>query len=93
MENESFLIRNFVFLSLFQIVESTGDLQARLKPNMTNFERRDSCSAIVKILPNNADILVSHADWSHYKTMLKVIKRYNIPLKYVSGLRKKKQSI
>jgi hypothetical protein len=33
------------------------------------------------MLPDKSDIFVSHADWSHYKTMLKVIKRYTMPLK------------
>lgn len=86
--------------SLFQIVESTGDLFNRL--GFTDVARHDSCSALVKVnfpfflsnrrsslflivrlklLPNNADIFVSHADWSNYKTMLKVIKRYIMPVK------------
>ncbi|CAF0742378.1 unnamed protein product [Adineta steineri] len=64
---------------LFQVVESIGDLAARL--GVPNVERHDSCSALIKILPNNTDIFVSHADWSNYRTMLKVIKRYIMPLK------------
>lgn len=66
-------------LFLFQIVESSGDLLNRL--GFSDVERHDSCSALVKILPNNTEIFVSHADWSHYKTMLKVIKRYKMQLK------------
>jgi hypothetical protein len=39
---------SFSFLfSLFQVVESTGDLAARL--NMPNVERHDSCSALIKV--------------------------------------------
>jgi hypothetical protein len=33
------------------------------------------------MLPNHSDIYVSHADWSGYYTMLKVLKRYIMPLK------------
>ncbi|NJN36815.1 MAG: hypothetical protein HC794_06860 [Nitrospiraceae bacterium] len=33
------------------------------------------------MLPDKSDIFVSHADWSNYRTMLKVIKRYIMPLK------------
>jgi len=64
---------------LFQVVESTGDLAARF--NVPNVERHDSCSALIKVLANYSDIYVSHADWSNYRTMLKVLKRYVMPLK------------
>ncbi|CAF3461697.1 unnamed protein product [Rotaria socialis] len=64
---------------LFQVVESVGDLAGRLK--VPNVPKHDSCSALIKILPNNSDIFVSHADWSNFRTMLKVIKRYSMPLK------------
>ncbi|CAF4013335.1 unnamed protein product [Rotaria sp. Silwood2] len=68
---------------LFQVVESVGDLADRF--NVSNVERHDSCSALIKILPDYNDIFVSHADWSNYKTMLKVIKRYVMPLKRSSA--------
>jgi hypothetical protein len=38
----------------------------------------------IQILQNNEDIFVSHADWSNYKSMLKVIKRYTMPLRRTS---------
>ncbi|CAF4316059.1 unnamed protein product, partial [Rotaria magnacalcarata] len=58
---------------------SVGDLAGRLK--VPDVPKHDSCSALIKILPNNSDIFVSHADWSNFRTMLKVIKRYSMPLK------------
>ncbi|CAF1458588.1 unnamed protein product [Rotaria magnacalcarata] len=64
---------------LFQVAESVGDLAGRLK--VPDVPKHDSCSALIKILPNNSDIFVSHADWSNFRTMLKVIKRYSMPLK------------
>ena len=33
-----------------------------------------------QIVGDYEEIFVSHADWSNYKTMLKVIKRYTMPL-------------
>lgn len=35
----------------------------------------------IQILPDKSDVYVSHADWSNYRTMLKVLKRYTMPLK------------
>ncbi len=37
-----------------------------------------------QILPNNKDVFVSHVTWDHYNSMLKVLKRYTIPLKRTS---------
>jgi len=73
------MIDNVLDLLLFQIQTSVGDLGKLL--GMPNIEKHDSCSALIKLLPNNEDLYVSHADWSNYKTMLKILKRYIMPLK------------
>ena len=36
-----------------------------------------SCSALIKLLPNNTDLLFSHDTWSVYNTMLRINKRYD----------------
>jgi phosphoribosyl 1,2-cyclic phosphodiesterase len=38
----------------------------------------------IQILPDNKDVFVSHATWDHYNSMLKVLKRYTMPLKRTS---------
>lgn len=35
-----------------------------------------SCSALIKLLPGNKDLFVSHDTWSSYETMLRVQKKY-----------------
>ncbi|CAF0754477.1 unnamed protein product [Brachionus calyciflorus] len=36
-----------------------------------------SCSALIKLLPNNEDIYVSHVTWTEYESMLRIVKHYN----------------
>ena len=40
--------------------------------------------SVIQILPNNKDVFVSHATWDSYNSMLKVLKRYTMPLKRIS---------
>uniref|UniRef100_H2Y3Z0 Phospholipase B-like n=1 Tax=Ciona savignyi TaxID=51511 RepID=H2Y3Z0_CIOSA len=44
-----------------------------------------SCSALVKMLPNYTDIYMGHATWTQYRSMLRMIKRYNLNFKDESG--------
>jgi hypothetical protein len=43
------------------------------------------CSALVKLTPGNADLIVGHDTWSHYSTMLRVFKLYILPLRASTG--------
>ena len=36
-----------------------------------------SCSALVKILPNNEDLYVAHDTWNSYQSMLRMLKKYD----------------
>lgn len=38
------------------------------------------CSALIKVTPNNGDILVGHTTWDDYSKMTRVFKYYNFPL-------------
>lgn len=38
-----------------------------------------SCSALVKLLPGNKDLLISHDTWGPYNSMLRLFKLYNLP--------------
>jgi len=39
------------------------------------------CSALVRLLPNNTDLYVSHDTWNSYQSMLRILKKYKMPLK------------
>jgi len=43
-----------------------------------------SCSALIKLLPNNTDLLFSHDTWSVYNTMLRINKRYDFQFRMTS---------
>jgi len=39
------------------------------------------CSALIRTLPGNSDLLVSHDTWNTYQTMIRLIKKYTLPYK------------
>lgn len=39
-----------------------------------------SCSALIKLLPDDKDLYISHATWYSYSTMLRVYKLYDLQL-------------
>ena len=45
-----------------------------------------SCSALVKMLPKNEDLFVSHVTWNSYQSMLRVLKKYSFGLHYTDSL-------
>ncbi len=39
-----------------------------------------SCSGLIKLLPNNKDLFISHVTWTSYLTMLRIYKLYELQL-------------
>ena len=39
------------------------------------------CSALIRLLPGNADLLVAHDTWNSYQSMLRILKRYSLPFR------------
>ena len=39
------------------------------------------CSALVRVLPDNSDMFVSHDTWNSYQSMLRILKKYKMPLR------------
>lgn len=71
----------FGFL-LFQMGGDLEDLESSLnKSSKTQPLGSGSCSALIKLLPNNKDLLVSHDTWNTYQSMLRIIKKYTFPFK------------
>ncbi|CAM4657905.1 unnamed protein product [Lepidochelys olivacea] len=76
-----FSVAPFGFL-LFQLGGDLEDLESAL--NRT--ERKHtlgsgSCSALIKLLPGNQELLVSHDTWNTYQSMLRIIKKYMLPFR------------
>ncbi|XP_072352395.1 putative phospholipase B-like 2 isoform X1 [Scyliorhinus torazame] len=80
-----FNIRPFGFI-LFQMAGDLEDLE--LVFNKTDSSKAfgsGSCSALIKLLPGNKDLLVSHDTWTNYQTMLRIIKKYKLSFKFTPG--------
>ncbi|KAM7391879.1 hypothetical protein PAMP_022529 [Pampus punctatissimus] len=71
-----FSLNPFGFL-LFQLGGDLEDLESALnKSSQTRPLGSGSCSALIKLLPNNKELLVSHDTWNNYQSMLRIMKKY-----------------
>ena len=65
--------------SLFQVNGDLDALEAALGGDtMSHVPGSGSCSALVKVLPGNAELFVSHDTWTEYSTMLRIYKLYDL---------------
>ena len=72
---------------MFQINGDLEDLETALKQQPHNHVLGSgSCSALIKLLPANADLYVAQDTWSTYQSMLRIIKRYDFSYHMLSGL-------
>uniref|UniRef100_A0A2K5E256 Phospholipase B-like n=1 Tax=Aotus nancymaae TaxID=37293 RepID=A0A2K5E256_AOTNA len=64
----------------FLLLQLSGDLEdLELALNKTKIKSSlgsGSCSALIKLLPGQRDLLVAHNTWNNYQHMLRVIKKY-----------------
>ncbi|XP_003790002.1 putative phospholipase B-like 2 [Otolemur garnettii] len=71
-----FTIKPLGFL-LLQISGDLEDLEPALNKTKTKASLGSgSCSALIKLLPGQSDLLVAHNTWSSYQQMLRIIKKY-----------------
>lgn len=67
---------------LFQLGGDLEDLESALnKSSQTRPLGAGSCSALIKLLPNHKDLLISHDTWNTYQSMLRIIKKYMFAFK------------
>ncbi|XP_039094570.1 putative phospholipase B-like 2 [Hyaena hyaena] len=64
----------------FLLLQLSGDLED-LEPALNKTKTKHvmgsgSCSALIKLLPGQSDLLIAHNTWSSYQNMLRVIKKY-----------------
>uniref|UniRef100_A0A3B3HSJ2 Phospholipase B-like n=1 Tax=Oryzias latipes TaxID=8090 RepID=A0A3B3HSJ2_ORYLA len=71
---------------LFQMGGDIEDLESALnKSSQTRPLGSGSCSALIKLLPNNKDLFVSHDTWNTYQAMLRIMKKYRFAFKASSS--------
>ncbi|XP_017325184.1 putative phospholipase B-like 2 isoform X1 [Ictalurus punctatus] len=74
---ESSVYFNPLGFLLFQMGGDLEDLEAALnKSSQSRTVGSGSCSALIKLLPGNKELLVSHDTWNNYQSMLRIMKRY-----------------
>lgn len=67
---------------LFQMGGDLEDLESVLKKSHKSQPLGSgSCSALIKLLPENKDLLVSQDSWTNYQFMLRIMKKYNFAFK------------
>ncbi|XP_047416542.1 putative phospholipase B-like 2 [Sciurus carolinensis] len=73
----TFTIKPLGFL-LLQISGDLEDLEPALNKSKTKAVLGSgSCSALIKLLPGQRDLLVAHNTWNSYQHMLRIIKKYS----------------
>ncbi|KAJ7309616.1 hypothetical protein JRQ81_007670 [Phrynocephalus forsythii] len=78
---DKFTIAPFGFL-LFQLGGDLEDLESAFNKSGNHRDLGSgSCSALIKLLPGNRDLLVSHDTWNGYQSMLRILKRYTLPFR------------
>ncbi|KAM9743645.1 putative phospholipase B-like 2 [Menidia menidia] len=76
-----FSLNPFGFL-LFQMGGDIEDLESALnRSSQTQPLGSGSCSALIKLLPKNKELLVSHDTWNTYQAMLRIMKKYTFAFK------------
>lgn len=77
---------------MLNLVGDLVDLELILDPEIRNMTldewvesghmpKEGSCSAIIKLLPDNSDLYVGHAAWNFYETMLRIYKKNIFPFR------------
>ena len=78
--------RDLFWMNIFGDLE---DLEPALDPNdefnKTRILGSGSCSALIKILPNNSDLYVAHDTWNSYQSMLRILKKYDFAYHWTQG--------
>lgn len=80
------LILHGLVCSMFQVGGDFEDLESVLgKPDIQRPLGSGSCSALVKVLPDNSDLYVAQDTWNNYQGMLRILKVYNFSFSLVDG--------
>ena len=71
---------------MLQVGGDLEDLEQALgKKDAKRVRGSGSCSALIKLLPGNKDLYVSHDTWNTYQSMLRVLKKYNFSYQMKQG--------
>lgn len=70
----------------FQIDDDLEDLEEVLqKNNPRHVKGSGSCSALIKLLPDNKEMFISHVTWNTYIGLLRTFKLYDLRFSHTSA--------
>ena len=70
---------------LLNLQPELGTLETVVGRRDKLYADKDHCSAIVKVLDDGSDLLVAHNTWSGYSSMTRVLKKYTLNYRDISG--------
>ncbi|XP_050733452.1 putative phospholipase B-like 2 [Eriocheir sinensis] len=79
-------------LLLMNLAGDLEDLETALSPKLQSMSLKEwvesgrttgdgHCSALIKLLPGNTDLYVSHVTWNTFQSMLRILKKYIMPFR------------
>ena len=85
----SLFTKNIFLIFYSSVLSLSGDMEDI--PNAISPYRKKkvvgsgSCSALIKLLPGNKDVYMSHDTWDTYQSMLRMLKKYDFAFKPQGG--------
>jgi len=85
-QNKTITFNDILTMNIFGDLE---DLESALKDPEQKMplkvQGKGRCSALIRLLPENSDLLASHDTWNSYQSMLRLIKKYELPFRKHRG--------
>jgi len=85
-QNKTITFNDILTMNIFGDLEDLESALSDPQQKMPNkVQGKGRCSALIRLLPGNSDLLASHDTWNSYQSMLRLIKKYELPYRKHKG--------